>query len=309
VAALTNACWPIPEKRLGPRLGADMRLYLFEHCSLCFRVRMAAALKHLHLQEMVVLEDDSETMIGLVGKRVIPILVKDDGRAMLESMDMVAHIDSLGGPVLTGPERADALEHASLPSSRPPRVRHGAALDHYIARKRKRLGDFVELRAKTREQIDALMPELETLDGLVESPTAVNGKLSLDDIRVLPLLRAAAVVPVPPLRPGGIFHVTVYLSKDPARPGEQTENVIAPAGARGVVSLAPSIGNWSFPCNSHYWITGNEVRWAADVFLHSGTVALLDDLNFVFVSMDVGSAKQAVLENPFHRCWAGPVAM
>ena len=28
-----------------------MRLYLFEHCSICFRVRMAAALKRLHLQE------------------------------------------------------------------------------------------------------------------------------------------------------------------------------------------------------------------------------------------------------------------
>ena len=61
-------------------------------------------------------------------------------------------------------------------------------------RKREKLGDFVELRAKTREQIDALMPELETLDRLIESPTAVNGKLSLDDIRVLPLLRSAAVV-------------------------------------------------------------------------------------------------------------------
>jgi hypothetical protein len=31
----------------------DVRLYLFEHCSLCFRVRMVAALKRLHLQEMV----------------------------------------------------------------------------------------------------------------------------------------------------------------------------------------------------------------------------------------------------------------
>jgi glutaredoxin 2 len=69
-----------------------------------------------------------------------------------------------------------------------------AAHDHFIVRKRKRLGDLVELRAKTRELIDALMPELETLDHLIESPTAVNGKLSLDDIRVLPLLRSAAVV-------------------------------------------------------------------------------------------------------------------
>jgi Family of unknown function (DUF6527) len=28
------------------------------------------------------------------------------------------------------------------------------------------------------------------------------------------------------------------------------------------VSLTPSIGNWSFPCQSHYWITRGKVRWA-----------------------------------------------
>jgi glutaredoxin 2 len=35
---------------------------------------------------------------------------------------------------------------------------------------------------------------LETLERLIESPRAINGKLSLDDVRVLPLLRSAAVV-------------------------------------------------------------------------------------------------------------------
>ena len=30
------------------------------------------------------------------------------------------------------------------------------------------------------------------------------------------------------------------------------------------VTLAPSIGNWSFPCRSHYWIRHNRVEWAAD---------------------------------------------
>jgi hypothetical protein len=29
-----------------------------------------------------------------------------------------------------------------------------------------------------------------------------------------------------------------------------------------VVSLSPSIGNWSFPCQSHYWIERNAIRWA-----------------------------------------------
>ena len=28
------------------------------------------------------------------------------------------------------------------------------------------------------------------------------------------------------------------------------------------VSLAPSIGNWNFPCRSHYWIDEGNVRWA-----------------------------------------------
>jgi hypothetical protein len=27
------------------------------------------------------------------------------------------------------------------------------------------------------------------------------------------------------------------------------------------VSLHPSIGNWNFPCRSHYWIKGDQVRW------------------------------------------------
>ena len=29
------------------------------------------------------------------------------------------------------------------------------------------------------------------------------------------------------------------------------------------ISLDPSIGNWGFECQSHYWITNNRVRWAA----------------------------------------------
>jgi hypothetical protein len=28
------------------------------------------------------------------------------------------------------------------------------------------------------------------------------------------------------------------------------------------ISLDPSIGNWSFPCQSHYWIRNNRVKWA-----------------------------------------------
>jgi glutaredoxin 2 len=184
-----------------------VRLYLFEHCSLCFRVRMTAALKHLHLQETVVLDDDTDAMVDLVGKRVIPILIRNDGQPMLESMDMVSYVDSIGERVLTGPERSEIVAWADKvisktgPLTMPrypllglPEFGTVAALDHYILRKRKTFGDCVELRANTRHHIKELMPDLDELDRLIENPSAINGKLSLDDVRVLPLLRSAAIV-------------------------------------------------------------------------------------------------------------------
>jgi glutaredoxin 2 len=151
-------------------------------------------------------------MIKVVGKRVIPILIKDDGAPMLESMDMVAYIDSLGAPVLVGPERSELAAWASAAADKTapltwprypllgirclvcPEFGTIAAHDYYVVRKRKSLGDLVELRARTRELIDALMPDFEKLGAMIERPTAVNGILSLDDIRIFPLPRSAAVV-------------------------------------------------------------------------------------------------------------------
>ncbi len=184
-----------------------MRLYMFEHCSLCFRVRMTAALKRLHLQETVVLDDDTETMVRLVGKRQIPILIKDDGQPMLESMGMVRYVDSRGEPALVGPERgeiagwADRFAKKAAPLTWPrypllglPELATIAAHDHYVVRKRQAIGDLIELRAATRRYVGELAPELDALDRLIERPDGVNGALSLDDVRVLPLLRSAAVV-------------------------------------------------------------------------------------------------------------------
>ena len=33
----------------------------------------------------------------------------------------------------------------------------------------------------------------------------------------------------------------------------------------GSVSLMPSIGNWSFPCKSHYFVLRNRVSWAGEM--------------------------------------------
>lgn len=31
------------------------------------------------------------------------------------------------------------------------------------------------------------------------------------------------------------------------------------------ISLKPSIGNWSFPCRSHYWVRGSAIVWAGNM--------------------------------------------
>jgi hypothetical protein len=28
------------------------------------------------------------------------------------------------------------------------------------------------------------------------------------------------------------------------------------------ISISPSVGNWSFPCRSHYWIRNSRIQWA-----------------------------------------------
>lgn len=32
------------------------------------------------------------------------------------------------------------------------------------------------------------------------------------------------------------------------------------------VTLSPSIGNWNYPCRSHYWIRNNRVVWIDECF-------------------------------------------
>ena len=50
---------------------------------------MIFGLKNLPVELVVLANDDEATPIGLVGKKVVPILVKEDGTAMPESLDIV----------------------------------------------------------------------------------------------------------------------------------------------------------------------------------------------------------------------------
>src|SRR5215208_7726482 len=69
----------------------------------------------------------------------------------------------------------------------------------------------------------------------------------------------------------GILYISiayaVVLHKCCCGCGNEVSTPLSPDGWKltfdgETVSLYPSIGNWGFPCRSHYWITRNRVEWA-----------------------------------------------
>jgi hypothetical protein len=47
------------------------------------------------------------------------------------------------------------------------------------------------------------------------------------------------------------------------------------------VSISPSVGNWEYPCRSHYFITNNEIQWAGDLDQASADAGRISDQNAI----------------------------
>ncbi|MFC0227218.1 glutaredoxin 2 [Serratia aquatilis] len=185
-----------------------MKLFIYDHCPFCVKARMIFGLKDLSVRLVTLLYDDVTTPTAMIGKKMAPILQKDDGTFMPESMDIVHYIDGLDGkPILTGqtnPAIAAWLSHAQSYTGKllMPRFANADfeefATDNargYFADKKQSTGvDFAALLADSADLIAQLEEDLQTLSTLIVSPDAVNGTLSEDDIQLFPLLRSLSIV-------------------------------------------------------------------------------------------------------------------
>ena len=70
-----------------------MKLYIYDHCPFCVRARMIYGLRDVAVEEVVLANDDEATPIGMIGSKQVPILQKEDGSFMGESLDIVRYID------------------------------------------------------------------------------------------------------------------------------------------------------------------------------------------------------------------------
>ncbi|TDS88278.1 glutaredoxin 2 [Rahnella sp. BIGb0236] len=185
-----------------------MRLYVYEHCPFCVKARMIFGLKNIPVEIKVLLNDDEKTPVSMVGKKMVPILQKEDGGFMPESMDIVHYIDkSDGKPLLTGPLNAPVaawlrqvseytgrlllprfatapLEEFSTPEAR----------KYFSDKKQAASGSFAEHLQHSEGLVKKISQDLRALDKLIVEPNAVNGELSEDDINLWPLLRSLSIV-------------------------------------------------------------------------------------------------------------------
>ncbi|WP_414500329.1 glutaredoxin 2 [Zymobacter sp. IVIA_12111.31 C1] len=186
-----------------------MKLYVYEYCPFCIKARMIFPLKGLSFDMEVLLDDDIRTPTQLIGRKLLPILEKDDGSRMGESMDIVHYVDALPDTpaAITSKRRREiaqwcsAIEYTVYQLSM---CRWGEMPVHefstpsakafYVRGKEAWVGPFKPLLRQTPELLDDVHRALAQLEPLIEADDAVNGELSLDDFSVFPLLHQLSVV-------------------------------------------------------------------------------------------------------------------
>ena len=185
-----------------------MKLYIYDHCPFCVRARMIFGLRGLPVEEAVLLNDDEAAPIAMIGAKQLPILEKDDGSFMGESLDIVRHIDETAGKGRlkedNRPEIQAWFDRVTQDANKliqPRDVLAGlpefatqSAIDYFTERKEKLIGSFAANLEATDQLLAQLDDDLAELETLVVSPEALGGVLGMEDIIVFPILRNLTIV-------------------------------------------------------------------------------------------------------------------
>lgn len=185
-----------------------MKLHIYDHCPFCTKARMIFGVKGLPVHLNILSNDDVQPPTSMVGRKMVPILEKDNGSFMLESMDIVHWIDRLDGqPMVSArhnPELAQWMNQYRLLSNQliMPRTAQiafaefesEAAKAYFNQSKQQIIGDFAEHLALTSHYLEQLNQALVELNKLIASERGVNGQLSEDDFHLFAYLRCLSIV-------------------------------------------------------------------------------------------------------------------
>lgn len=186
-----------------------MKLYYYDHCPFCARAKMVAGYKHVPVEYVVLLNDDSETCIRLVNKKQVPILEFDDGSAMVESLDIAQKFDEIGDktrkilPATTNQtvvtdqlssvsSDVNALLFPRYVKAGLPEFATKSAIDYFQTKKEKNLGKtFDQAMGETATHKQKVEYQLAHL---TFQPDLTKNTIGWDDVMIFPTLRNLTIV-------------------------------------------------------------------------------------------------------------------
>ncbi len=186
-----------------------MKLFIFEHCPFCTKTRMVAGMKKLDIDIVYMQNDDVEQRIAKVGSSTVPILEKDDGSNMAESLDIAKYLDNYDHNSII--ERGTCASEVSewLKSIQSlffnltfprwtqlnlPEFQRQEAIDWYTEKKQDSLAiSFEQALAQSEEYITKLNPLLVDVN-FITLPSEKGEKITWDDVHLFPVLRNLSVV-------------------------------------------------------------------------------------------------------------------
>jgi len=165
---------------------------------------MIFGLKKVPVELGVIMEGGVETPTRMVGRKVVPILQKEEGVYMPESMDIVHYVDQLDGAPVIGGECDPAIEAWCKENTRAvfnlaiPRFTRAdfkelstpAAREAYTQREIKAFGDLDALMANSQAYIDTLSGALSN----IEAYMSARNPVSITDFYLFPVLNSLTIV-------------------------------------------------------------------------------------------------------------------
>ncbi len=203
-----------------------MKLYVYDHCPFCTRARMILGIRSLEVETFVLMNDDEATPVGLIGTKMVPILVKPDGTAMGESLDIVRWLDEYAGQQrldeTVRPEVQAWFDKAGEYVNKlimPRDIQLGlpefatqSAIDYFVEKKQKVIGDFSENLADTPKYLARLHQDLQELEAWLDLDRVKAGRWGMEDILLFPILRNLTMVKGMQM-PAKVREYTEYVSQ------------------------------------------------------------------------------------------------
>ncbi|MBE8578577.1 glutaredoxin 2 [Vibrio sp. OPT18] len=183
-----------------------MKLYIYDHCPFCARVSYIAQSLGLNIELVSVDYDDAQTLIDLIGKKMVPVLQKDDGSIMAESLDIIAYFMELksSDEQRVPSEQVTAFQTRVFPLTQQigrPRwwnldlaeYRSAGAKEAWRASKETEGFNFEELLEKTPQYVQLINPLLKDAELLLDLENGESSLPLIDQAVYFSMLRGFCV--------------------------------------------------------------------------------------------------------------------